>query len=245
MTAERLQKCSIQTLRELAEKEGIVLVGKTNKDILIELILEALDEDRQERELENNPAMRIRETKYETALDEELDPCGSGKYTLPSAYNETKIVLLLRDPSWAFAYWELKSLDLEEVRTQYRNFSLYLRVWKSPVEPEKAFSKESFDIPVGLGDRNWYINLPETGKIYEIELLAGNKSGEAVLCRSNSVVSPAFKVSEAETEQVLNDKGNDLNLLSKLYNFGEESAMQEIPQRIISLLDTRYLRIKG
>lgn len=239
MTAERLQRCTMKSLREIAEKEGIVLAGKINKDILVDLILEAMSEDREERNKTNNPAMRIREKKYEVVIDEDIDVPESNRFPLPEQYNETKIVLLLRDPFWAFAYWDIKAADIEDLKV------LFLRVRRPSGESGRVPKRDFFDIPVGLDDRSWYINLPAAGAVYEIDLIGKNRVGERVLCTSNRISSPAFKVPEAGTEQALKDTGNDLELLSRLYNFGEESPMKEIPQRIISLLDTQYLRIKG
>lgn len=244
MTAERLQRCTMKSLREIAEREGIVLAGKINKDILIDLILEALEEDREERNRINNPAMRIREKKYEISMDEDFDSPESQRFPLPESYNETKIVLLLRDPFWAFAFWEIKPADMEELKTFIRNPSLCLRV-RRPSEGRTRKNGDFFDIPVGLDDRSWYINLPAAGAAYEIELVGKDRTDERVLCTSNRIYSPAFNIPEAGTEQALKDTGNDPALLSRLYNFGDESPMKEIPQRIISLLDTQYLRIKG
>jgi len=245
MTAERLQQCTMKSLREIAEKEGIVLAGKINKDILIDLILEALEEDREERDRTNNPAMRIREKKYEIVMDEDIDTPETHRFPLPEHYNETKIVLLLRDPYWAFAYWEIKTTDMDDLKSLYRNPSLYLRVRRPSNGTSGSQEEDFFDIPVGINDRSWYINLPSAGSVYEISLVGKSKTGEKELCKSNRVVSPAFQIPEAGTEEALKDTGNDLAVLCKLYNFGDETPLKEIPQRIISLLDTEYLRIKG
>ena len=245
MTTERLQRCTMKSLREIAEKAGIVLAGKINKDILIDLILEALEEDREERDRTNNPAMRIREKKYDILMEEDPESVESVKFPLPEHYNETKIVLLLRDPYWAFAYWDIKTADIEELKTLYRNPTLCLRVRCISDQGCRSTEGNFFDIPVEFGDRNWYINLPAAGSSYEIDLIGRNRTAQKVLCRSNRIQSPAFDIPETGTEQALKDTGNDLVLLSKLYNFGDEFPLKEIPQRIISLLDTQYLRIKG
>ena len=121
MTRERLEKLSLPTLREIAEKEGIRVGNSLSCGELIDLILEAMEEDRKERERLNNLAIRVEEKKYDIVKDEELESQEKHIYCIPDRYNETKIMLILRDPLWAFAYWDIKETEIKDLKSHLAN----------------------------------------------------------------------------------------------------------------------------
>ena len=167
MTRERLERLSFPTLREIAEKEGISIKNSVGRSDLIDLILEAMEEDRDEREHLNNLAIRVEEKKYDITIDEELESEEKQEYPISERYNETRLTLLLRDPLWAFAYWDIKDLDYKKIQNTMPGFSLILRVHESRdsiIGDDKYI--DSFDIPVTLTDNRWYINLPRAGSTY-------------------------------------------------------------------------------
>ena len=171
MTEERLQLLPEKFLREIAVKEGISFDDTTDKQELIDLIIEAIEEDRQENVLANNPAMHIKERKFDITLNEQFD-FEEDQYPLPEQYNETRIMLLLRDPAWAYTYWDIKESDVAAYKLGAMKAELLLRVYELS---EKVFSKTAvndyFDIPVKFNDNSWYINLSSPGSYYTVELL--------------------------------------------------------------------------
>lgn len=241
MTEERLQLLPENFLREIAAKEGISFDDSIDKAELIDLILDAIEEDRSEKELANNPAMRIKETKFDITLNEQFD-FDEDKYPLPEKYNETRIMMLLRDPAWAYTYWDVKESDIAAVKYGAAKGSLFLRVYELL---EGEFCKKNiadfFDIPVKLDDNDWYINLPEPGIHYCVELILDSSKNEKVLCRSNVVLSPLWEVSEPDDLAILKGSGNDLLLVAGLYDMGLEGSSSKVPQRIISMIDTEFL----
>ena len=72
VTKERLQKLSLPSLLRIASNEGIKEAKELPREELVELILEAMAEERYERERSNNTAIRIEEKKYDIFRDEEL-----------------------------------------------------------------------------------------------------------------------------------------------------------------------------
>ena len=67
---------------------------------------------------------------YYAEIDDELveDSTAAAVDGLPASYNETFIDVILRDPVWAYAFWEIKQSD-REVREQDPRFAGYrLRV---------------------------------------------------------------------------------------------------------------------
>ncbi|MBI9105106.1 MAG: DUF4912 domain-containing protein [Spirochaetales bacterium] len=241
MTEERLQLLPEDFLRNIAVKEGISFDDTIDKQELIEIILDAIEEDRAEKYSSNNPAMRIKERKFDITLNEQFD-FDEDKYPLPEKYNETKIVLLLRDPAWAYAYWDIKESDIEAVKVGAVNGSLLLRVFELE-KPEilKSNIIDFFDIPLKINDSSWYINLPNRGVYYKLELLLKRGETEKVLCFSNCILSPSWEVGEMNNIKEMKGTGNDLLLVAGVYDLSESETGTKIPQRIISMIDSEYL----
>ncbi len=240
MTKERLEALSLEALQEIANGNEISFSPNTNKEALIELILEEEEEEKSDRANSNNAAMRVKEKKFDIIKDEaETD---SSEFELPESYNETKITLLLRDPLWAFAYWDLKQSDVARIEN-LPDATLLLRVYQVDENAKKASGRTvPFEIPVKLADRRWYINLPKTGLKYSLEYIVQDGQDEWVLCESNSVESPTITVNSTD-----NTPGDELFrtilAVSGLQDSDDFSQESGISQRIISLEDTQYLHL--
>ncbi len=242
MTKERLLELSDEILLDLARKEGIIVSSPLDREDIIEQILEAIDEDRLERDVVNNLAMRIKEKKYEVVQEEDFISSAEDEFVLPEIYNETKIVLMIRDPFWAFCYWELFPAEATEIRQSSGSTALALRVYSLPDGEltTKSYS-DYFDIPVSLDDDCWYINLPESGIRYCIDLITETRGFVKRLCRSNVIFSPRGDVQE-ELKTAENPLLETL-FLSGLFDVNIADAEDEIPQRIISLIDSQYVHL--
>jgi len=110
---------------------------------------------------------------------------------LPPEYGDTKIVLLVRDPEWVFAYWEVN----DETRERYgiprsgHNRRMVLRVYNVtgrnwPTEGAQYF----FDIDISPYANNWYIKVPETDAEWVAELGIFDEQGEYVPVVASNVV---------------------------------------------------------
>ena len=241
MTEERLQLLPEEFLRELAVKEGISLNDTIDKQDLIDLIIEAINEDRAENVLSNNPAMQIKERKFDITLNEQFD-FEEDQYPLPDHYNETEIYLLLRDPAWAYSYWNIKDSEIASLKFGSLSGELNLRVYEmTDGEFSKKENYEYSDIPVTIDDRSWYINLPRTGIYYCVELLLKKSASEKILCRSNTVKSPKWEIGDIEELKDMKGTGNDLILVAGVYDLSEAETAGKIPQRIISMIDSDFL----
>ena len=126
-----------------------------------------------------------------------------------------------------------------------RSTELFLRVCEDPEgRGVKINSVNCYDIPVNITDTCWYINLPKAGTYYYIELYYSAGESEKALCRSSVIKSPVEGYASLKTGGVKADAGNDLVLLSGLYDFEAPSSKNTIPQRIISFLDAQYIQLK-
>ncbi|MDC7127048.1 MAG: DUF4912 domain-containing protein [Spirochaetales bacterium] len=241
MTEERLQLLPENFLREIAIKEGVGFNDNIDKQDLIDLIIDAIEEDRDEDKLTNNPAMQIKERKFDITLNEQFD-FGEDKYPLPEKYNVTKIVLLLRDPAWAYTYWDIKESDITALKCGASQGGLFLRVYE--IKSEKI-SKDNIigysDIPVSISDNSWYVNLPEPGVFYCVDLMILNDDTEKVLCRSNFVKSPMWEMGASGEFEEFKGYGNDLLIVAGAYALSPSETDGKIPQRIMSMIDSEFL----
>jgi uncharacterized protein len=244
MTREKLQSLSEEQLKSIAKREGIHNHENGDRDVMIDLILEALEEDRNEREVNNNAAMRLEHKKYDILRDEEVDLLTQDEFPLPDCYTDTRVVLLLRDPLWVYVYWDINKTQLAELKEEPFFEGFFLRVYKFQGEaPEKNNIKDFFDIPVEDDDRSWYINLTQTGSDYCVDLRCKVMHKEYVMALSNAVHSPLGYFSRNQ-EEFYNDPSTMMLMLSGLWNYEKgSSTRQEIPQRIISILDIHNIEI--
>jgi hypothetical protein len=119
---------------------------------------------------------------------------------LPDEYGDTKICLLVRDPEWVFAYWEINDGDRARLgiprsghgkRLLIRCYKVTGRAW--PSEGAHYF----FDVDISPYSSNWYIRLPETGQTWVAELAIVDEAGNYTpVCVSNLAASPTGFISD-------------------------------------------------
>lgn len=234
MIRDRLELLPIDDLENIAREKGLKFDELPEKEELLEMLLEVFEEEQVERELDNNSPMWIKERKFKILEDQALQTEIDDEYPLSEGYNENRIVLMLRDPFWAFAYWDMKHSDIEEIRDSRPAGHLFLRIYEITGEELKSDNISDFyDIPLSLKDVSWYINLPQPGASYCIDLIALFRSGEKTLARSNIVASPKLNEIDQDEEDIFFQPDTD--------TFERNRSGSEIPQRIISGWDTQYL----
>jgi len=243
MTRERLQSLSTAVLYQIAEKEGYKgSQSAADREKMIDYIMEAMADSRIEREIINNSAMKLKSSKYDVFQDEELVSREKEKFPIPERYNETKIVLLLRDPQWAFAYWDINDAEHENLQKDMFFEGYFLRVFEYDTAGSgKEFSDSYFDIPVSDTDNRWYINLLHGGKWYSVGLFAMVHGKERFLTISNRVNSPRGYIAE-NMEEFLNDPHGMNILLSSLWDY-DRTGNNHIPQRIIAIMDNQNIHL--
>lgn len=158
---------------------------------------------------------RIKASKYYLGVEEspELDE----GFQYPETYGETTIVLMVRDPYWLYAYWELEAGVETELaarigRETLRRSRVVLRVYDvTGVDPDHAVSHH--DIDVAPGTRNWYINVMRVERDYCVDLGVITPDGAfIVVARSNKVSLPPIGPSD-----VIDEKWVTVEALSDLY----------------------------
>ncbi len=246
MTRDKLQSLSEEQLKSIAQREGIHNNEDAEREALIDLILDALEEDRNEREYNNNSAIRLEYKKYDILRDEEVVLLTQDEFPLPESYTDTRIVLLLRDPLWVYVYWDINRTQLDELKEEPFFEGFFLRVYEFQGDvPDKNNIKDFFDIPIGEEDRSWYVNLNRPGSDYCVDLRCKVMHKERLMASSNAIHSPLGYIARNQQE-FYNDPNTMMLMLSGLWNYEEGSSnTQEVPQRIISILDTHNIELES
>jgi hypothetical protein len=108
---------------------------------------------------------------------------------LPKQYNITFLEVMIRDPLWAFVFWEVKGHD-REIHEGAPDFGGYcLRV--IPLEGNQGNKQENpFTVFVGMNDRAWYLGFPPAEGRYQVELCVLRGEEEIVLAVSRPFMLP-------------------------------------------------------
>ncbi|MEM9135813.1 MAG: DUF4912 domain-containing protein, partial [Cyanobacteria bacterium P01_F01_bin.42] len=137
---------------------------------------------------------QVEATKYElgsresivalASVDEELPE-------LPEGYGESRIVLMPRDPQWAFVYWDVPNEHKHELRRQGGQ-QIALRLCDATDIDLNSQAPHSIqEYPCDELAREWYLPIPVSDRDYAIEI--GYRCGDGrwlMLCRSDIVRIP-------------------------------------------------------
>ena len=130
------------------------------------------------------------------------------QFSIPIGYGDNRIVLMVKDPWWLYAYWEIQPRTERDARRQLlpqevAGLQSILRVYDVtdvdfPAQPARG----SFDIGLSGLATNWYIqvNAPNRSFVVEIGLLT-NGGRFIPLARSNRVTTPRFGPSDILDEE--------------------------------------------
>jgi hypothetical protein len=174
----------------------------------------------------------IIEELLDMALGDEYEPEEAGPVpaaadfleaaALPKQYNITFLEVIIRDPLWAFVFWEIKNHD-RELFEKAPDFGGYcLKV--IPLEGGTGNSREdSFVVSVGVDDTAWYLGFPPAEGRYRVELCVLRGTEEVVLTSSRSFTLPRLLNAPLKSEeQNMGDlREVYLNPLSRLSGAGE------------------------
>jgi uncharacterized protein len=236
VTIDKLESLSLEELYTLADRAGLDLPPGLERPFVIEEILDVIEEDSEDRRSSQGEALHIDEKKYSELRIDEIDVDPGADESIVQRYNETMIRAIVRDPSWAFAFWDVSDADLESLRGEEGSAGLFLRIVEIPPQEDRAESdnhREYFDIPVADNDLQWYINLPRSGVRFRIDLCARRASQAGkfrVLARSNEVESP--RQSLASPAEAIDPGFREILALSGGEEFFLEGRGEADPRRL-------------
>jgi hypothetical protein len=167
MIRTRLEELSLEALYLVATQNGLDVEPDIERDRVIDQLVDLIVENREERELANSVTVKIQQKKYALLRDDEtpLTQDRVEAIELPQRYEINRITLMLRDPRWAYTYWDISSGKVREYQESQRFDGLHLRVLQLDGHSEDLRILDSFEIPVQLSDTSWYIYLPPAGVV--------------------------------------------------------------------------------
>jgi hypothetical protein len=161
---------------------------------------------------------RTEEAEQETEESLAESPNYSETAAIPRQYNITFIDVMVRDPLWAFVFWEIKEHDRAIFERDLDFSGYFLRV--SPAgecAPRDVF----FSVQVDNGDTARYLGFseypPEALRegAFQVELCAGFGGRWEVLS-----VSRTFRLPKLQEKTILRrEDAESLSVLSGLYDF--------------------------
>lgn len=180
------------------------------------------------------PTSVVTREEYRTLEDNDRE--------LPLEYGDTKVVLLVRDPEWIFAYWEMN----QETRRKFglirgaHSRSLALRVY----ELDNPQRKEPYDMLVNDYTSSWYIRIPGQGSRFKVDLGIYDEKGKFLsISTSNIVEIPRMGISEHVDVEFaeINDEiyGQILHLSGGVRvseRLGSDEFLRSLQQRIFESL---------
>ncbi|MFP4009702.1 MAG: DUF4912 domain-containing protein, partial [Spirulinaceae cyanobacterium] len=200
MAQERqpLEEMTLRQLRKVASKYNISRYSRMRKAQLLTAI-QAVIKDQNETYSSSPSTLEVQETveasKFELGQD---DPTGGtlasvdeGLTDLPEGYGESRIVILPRDPQWAYTYWDVPNEHKEELRRQGGQ-QLTLRLYDSTdVDLNYQAPHNVQEYPCDELAREWYVPIPVSDRDYTVEIGYRCPDGRwLMLARSSAVRIP-------------------------------------------------------
>jgi hypothetical protein len=146
-------------------------------------------------------------------------------------YGDNRIVLMIRDPYWCFAYWDLapekQGEIIRELEQSGRKTKLLLRVYDvTDVDFDGSNAHRSMDIEISEEATNWYINVWSSDRSYCVDLGLLFPDGRFVtIVRSNVITTPRDSVSPIIDEEwmVVDETFDQLYHTAGAAEFGRSS----------------------
>ena len=168
----QLQNLATSDLIDLAKSLELFVPPNFSR---IQLIKEILNMD---IELENLPYNILKTLPLEDEVED-----------LPLSYGMTEIRILLRDPMWLFAFWDINANTLGQLISEDPNVSIFLRVMS--FESEEDDSYYSFeDVNVKQEERSLYIHTSINEEVTQVALMFKTKQKTEVMAKSNFIYMP-------------------------------------------------------
>lgn len=191
-----LEELTLRQLRQIASEFAVSRYSRMRKEQLIAAIRAA--EGNTPSSPNHAPVPGGKETVEGTKFSVgnatppvALAEVDAGLGELPGGYGQSRIVLLPRDPQWAYTYWDVPNEHKDELRRQGGQ-QLALRLYDVT---DLIFESQGYhslqEYPCDELSREWYLPLPVSDRAYIVEIGYRCPDGRwLMLARSASVTVP-------------------------------------------------------
>ncbi len=177
MARERppLDEMTLRQLRRVASECGISRYSRMRKSQLLASIQEVQRTKvsfSSSRTLEAQEAVEA--AKFELGQEDRnggsLSDVDEGLADLPAGYGESRIVLMPRDPQWAYTYWDISNEHKEDLRRQGGQ-QLALRIYDvTDISLEYQSPHSIQEYPSDELAREWYLPIPVSDRDYVVDI---------------------------------------------------------------------------
>lgn len=170
-----LDEMTLRQLRRVASKYGISRYSRMRKSQLLAAI-----QNVQPTNVSISPSRtleaqeEVEAAKFELGQDDinggELASVDADLQELPEGYGSSRIVLLPRDPQWAYCYWDIPNEQKEDLRRQGGQ-QLALRIYDVTdinIEYQRPHSIQEY--PCDELAREWYLPIPVSDRDYVADI---------------------------------------------------------------------------
>jgi len=173
LTLAYLESLSTGELIELAAENGLDIPPGLERNFIIEELL-YLDNDIDDKDGETEEA-EIHDSHHHEFRE---------FIVLPQQYHVSFIDVLIRDPLWAFVFWEIKPHDrsIHKNTVDFKGYCLRVIPLNEDMQPDEA---ASFLVAVDADDSSRYLGFqPEDGRCFKVELCMLNHEDCTVIAES-------------------------------------------------------------
>ena len=211
MAKERppLEEMTLRQLRRVASECAISRYSRMRKSQLLAAIQQVQRTQVSvipSRTLEAQEAVEA--AKFELGQEDRtggsLSDVDQGLADLPAGYGESRIVLMPRDPQWAYTYWDIPNEDKEDLRRQGGQ-QLALRIYDvTDISLEYQSPHSIQEYPSDELAREWYLPIPVSDRDYVVDIGYRCADGRwLVLARSTPVHVPPVYPSDWIEDQFI------------------------------------------
>ena len=151
------------------------------------------------------------------------------RFLFPQTYGVNRLRLLVKDPEWLFAYWDVDPRSLEALRADLGARASALSQLTLRVFEDRDGGASTFLLPQDA--RAWYVQTQTAGRAYRAEVGVMLPSGEfRSLAQSNSVVTPrGARSSQKAKKAVRYDRASPAGPAAALAASDEETEAADRP----------------
>jgi len=160
-----------------------------------------------------------------------------------SSEAQDRLIVMVRDPYWLHAYWELAPRSVERARSalgqHWHSTRPILRVFQMPSDGCAVLHRE---ITIHGGVNHWYIDVPNPPQQFRLEIGYLTRAGKFFcLARSNMVTTPPAGCSDAIDPNWVDIDQNADRIFAMSGGYTQRGVSQELQE----LLEERLQRPLG
>ncbi|NPV71663.1 MAG: DUF4912 domain-containing protein [Firmicutes bacterium] len=139
----------------------------------------------------------LEDTEFAEELAPQVTTPAVTEYSVPSRYGDNRVALMVRDPNWLYAYWEVQP-EWQQARSREDGVELMETVPVLRLYDITGGQRMHQDIRLTDQSDSWYLGLATPAHTYYAEIGRLSRWGRFVpMARSNVVLTPPAGVSDA------------------------------------------------